>query len=113
MLALLFLAEFGSGFGVMLLDISVGSIIAALVPDRLRARVSGAYMRRQLRRAAARRARRRRCSARAIGVRPTLWIAALGAIAGFLFLLPSPILRCASCPSRTSDLSGASASVSV
>src|SRR4029453_6722376 len=43
-LTLLFLAEFGSGFGVMVLDITAGSIKAALVPDRLRARVSGAYM---------------------------------------------------------------------
>ena len=43
-LACLFLAEFGSGLGVMILDISVGAIFAALIPDRLRARVSGAYM---------------------------------------------------------------------
>ncbi len=42
-LACLFLAEFGSGFGVMMLDISFGAISAALVPDRLRARVSGSY----------------------------------------------------------------------
>ena len=42
--ACLFLAEFVSGFGVMLLDISAAAIKAALVPDRLRARVSGAYM---------------------------------------------------------------------
>ena len=40
----LFLAEFVSGFGVMVLDINAGAIKAALVPDRLRARVSGAYM---------------------------------------------------------------------
>jgi predicted MFS family arabinose efflux permease len=26
-----------------------------------------------------------------IGLRPTLWIAVIGAIAGFLWLLPSPI----------------------
>ena len=43
-LALLFLAEFGAGFGVMLLDIGAGSIKAAIVPHRLRARVSGAFM---------------------------------------------------------------------
>jgi MFS family permease len=42
--ACLFLAEFVSGFGVMLLDISANAITAALVPDRLRARVAGAYM---------------------------------------------------------------------
>ena len=43
-LAMLFLAEFGAGLGVMILDISAGSIFAALVPHRLRSRVSGAYM---------------------------------------------------------------------
>ena len=42
-LAMLFLAEFGSGLGVMILDISAASIFAALVPPRLRSRVSGAY----------------------------------------------------------------------
>ncbi|HEY6149685.1 MAG TPA: MFS transporter, partial [Gaiellaceae bacterium] len=43
-LALLFAAEFLSGFGVMILDIVGGSIKTALIPDRLRARVAGAYM---------------------------------------------------------------------
>ena len=43
-LGCLVLAEFGSGLGVMMLDITGGAITAALVPDRLRARVSGAYM---------------------------------------------------------------------
>jgi hypothetical protein len=28
-----------------------------------------------------------------IGLRPTLWIATVGAIAGVLWLLPSPILK--------------------
>jgi MFS family permease len=91
-LGCLFLAEFGSGFGVMILDIAAGSIQAALIPDRLRARVSGAYMVVNY-------------GVRPIGafvggvlgswigVRPTLWIASVGAIAGFLWLLPSPIPR--------------------
>jgi MFS family permease len=43
-LAMLFLSEFGSGIGVMLLDICGGAIMAALIPDRLRSRVAGAYM---------------------------------------------------------------------
>ena len=91
-LALLFLAEFGSGFGVMVLDISVGSIFAALVPDRLRARVSGAYMVvnygvRPLGALAG------GMLGAAIGLRPTLWIATTGALLGVLWLLPSPILR--------------------
>ena len=37
-------ALFGAGLGVMILDISAASIFAALVPHRLRSRVSGAYM---------------------------------------------------------------------
>jgi MFS family permease len=89
-LAMLFLAEFGSGLGVMVLDISAASIFAALVPHRLRSRVSGAYMVVNM-------------GVRpvgsliggflgsAIGLQTTLWIGVLGALAGFLFLLPSPI----------------------
>src|SRR4051794_5915835 len=42
-LLMLFAAEFGSGLGVMMLDIAAGSITSALVPVRLRSRVSGAY----------------------------------------------------------------------
>jgi MFS family permease len=89
-LGCLFLAEFGSGFGVMLLDISAGAITAALVPDRLRARVSGSfnvvnYGVRPLG------AFLGGVLGSTIGVRETLWIAAVGAIGGFVWLLPSPI----------------------
>jgi MFS family permease len=90
--ALLFAAEFLSGLGVMVLDITAASIKAALVPDRLRARVSGAYMVVNY--------GVRPIGALVggllgtwIGLRPTLWIASVGAIAGVLWLLPSPLLR--------------------
>ena len=91
-LALLFLAEFGSGMGVMVLDISVGSIFQAIVPDRLRARFSGAYMVvnygvRPIGTFAA------GVLGSTIGIRPTLWIATVGGVAGVLFLLPSPLRR--------------------
>jgi MFS family permease len=91
-LAFLFVAEFGSGLGVMILDISAGSIFAALIPDRLRARVSGAYMMvnygvRPLGALAG------GWLGSAIGLRPTLWIATAGALAGVLWLLPSPVPR--------------------
>ncbi len=91
-LACLFLAEFGSGLGVMILDISGAAIKAALVPDRLRARVSGAYMLvnygvRPLG------ALTGGVLGSWIGLRPTLWIASVGAIAGVLWLLPSPVMR--------------------
>ena len=89
-LALLFLFEFGTGFGVMLLDITGGAIQQALVPDRIRSRVSGAYMVvnfgvRPLGALAG------GALGTAIGLRPTLWIAAAGGLAGVLLLLPSPI----------------------
>jgi Na+/melibiose symporter-like transporter len=42
-LAMLFAAEFGSRFGVMVLDISIGAIFAAVIPDTLRSRVTGAF----------------------------------------------------------------------
>ncbi len=91
-LAMLFAAEFGSGLGVMILDISIGSIFQAFVPDRLRARVAGAYMVvnygvRPLGGLAG------GLLGSAIGVRETLWIASLGALIGVVFLLPSPLPR--------------------
>ena len=93
----LFLAEFGSGAGVVILDIEAGSIFQALVPDRLRSRFQGAYT-------AVNYGVRPIGSllggalGTALGVRPTLWIATVGALAGVLFLLPSPIPRMRSLP---------------
>ncbi len=96
-LALLFLAEFGSGLGVMLLDISAGTILAAVIPPELRSRVSGAYMFANY--------GIRVLGALAggwlgagIGLRPTLWIATIGALGGVLWLLPSPVLRIRTLP---------------
>jgi MFS family permease len=96
-LAMLFVAEFGAGFGVMILDISSGSIFAALIPDQVRARVSGAYMVvnfgvRPLGALSA------GLLGGAIGLRPTLWIVAAGALIGFLWLLPSPVPRLRALP---------------
>jgi MFS family permease len=89
-LGFLFAAEFLSGFGVMMLDISSGSIFAVAIPDRLRSRVNGAFQ--------AVNYGTRPVGALAggalgtlIGVRPALWIAAIGALTGFLWLLPSPV----------------------
>ena len=91
-LVCLTVAEFFSGFGVMLLDISAGAIKAAVVPDRLRARVSGAFMLvnygvRPLGALAG------GLLGAEIGVRNTLWIATIGAVAGVLWLLPSPVMH--------------------
>jgi MFS family permease len=91
-LSLLFASEFLSGLGVMILDITAQAIKTAVVPDRLRARVAGAYMLvnygvRPLGALAG------GALGSWIGLRPTLWIASVGAIAGVLWLLPSPIPR--------------------
>jgi MFS family permease len=91
-LLLLFAAEFLSGFGVMILDIVGGSIKTALIPDRLRARVAGAYMVvnygvRPLG------ALLGGALGTWIGLRTTLWISSIAAIAGVLWLLPSPLMR--------------------
>jgi MFS family permease len=91
-LALLFTAEFVIGFGVMVLDISIGSIFAAVIPDELRSRVTGAFQ--------AVNYGTRPLGAVAggtlgswLGIRPTLWIAAAGGTAGVLWLLASPVPR--------------------
>jgi predicted MFS family arabinose efflux permease len=100
-LGCLFVAELGSGLGVMLLDISAGSLFAAVIPNRLRARVSGAYTFVNY-------------GIRVvgslvggllgtwIGLRPALWIGAAGAMLGVLFLLPSPVPRLRELP-ETAD----------
>jgi MFS family permease len=89
-LAMLFTAEFLSGLGVMILDINAGSIMFALTPDRLRSRATGAFNFvnwgiRPLGALAG------GALGAAIGVRPTLWVATLGAVAGVLWLVPSPV----------------------
>jgi MFS family permease len=91
-LACLFAAEFGSGLGLMMLDIAGGAIFAAVIPDRLRSRVAGAYMVvnygvRPLGALVG------GALGTWIGLRETLWVATAGALLGFLWLLPSPILK--------------------
>ena len=105
-LALLFLAEFGSGLGVMILDITAGAIFAAVIPDRLRARVSGAYMVvnygvRPLGALVG------GALGSTIGLRPTLWLASAGALTGVLWLLPSPLPRLRVLPDAPEDGEGA------
>lgn len=91
-ITLLFLAEFVSGFGVMVLDIAIGSIRAVLIPDRLRSRTTGAFQAvnfgmRPLG------ALTGGTLAPLIGVRSTLWIAVTGGVIGCLWLFPSPLPR--------------------
>jgi MFS family permease len=90
-LGCLFVAEFFSGVGLMLLDIMAGTISAGLIPSTLRSRVSGAFMVvnygvRPLGTSLG------GVLGSTIGLRPTLWIATVGALAGLLWLLPSPVM---------------------
>lgn len=89
-LGTLFVAEFVSGFGVMVLDISIGSAFAVIVPDELKSRVMGAFQ--------AVNYGMRPLGAllggllgTQLGLRPALWVATAGGVIGFLLLLPSPV----------------------
>jgi predicted MFS family arabinose efflux permease len=98
-LACLFVAELGSGLGVMLLDISAGSLFAAVIPHRLLSRVAGAYTFvnygvRVLGSLAG------GLLGSAIGLRPALSIAGAGALLGVLWLVPSPVPRLKHLPAR-------------
>ena len=92
--AMVFAAEFVSGFGVMLLDILGGSLFQAVVPDSLRARFMGAFLwvNYGVRPAGAVLGG---LAGVLIGLRATLWVATSGAIlAGFILLLsPTRALR--------------------
>jgi MFS family permease len=87
-----FLAEFVSGFGVMVLDIMSGSIQTAVIPDDMRARIAGAHrtVNYGIRPIGALLGGALGAS---IGVVPTLWVATVGAMVAVLFLVPSPIPR--------------------
>jgi predicted MFS family arabinose efflux permease len=99
LLGMLFVAEFFSGLGVMMLDITLGSVQTAATPDTLRARVSGAQ-------------RTINYGIRPIGallggalganlgLRPALWIATIGAIAGVLWILPPSVSKLRGLPEQ-------------
>ena len=90
--ALLALSEFFSGFGVMLFDINLNSVLATVIPDHLRSRVAGAFSAvnygvRPLG------ALSGGALASWVGLRPTLWFAAIGGCLCVLWLWGSPALR--------------------
>jgi MFS family permease len=91
-LAILFLAEFIGGLGVMILDINGGSLLIARTPDRLRGRAGGAF------------------TFINVGIRPigaviggalgaligvhqTLLIVTVAQLSGLLWLIGSPVIR--------------------
>jgi MFS family permease len=93
------LAEFFCSIGVMILDVNAGSLMLFRTPDRLRSRMSGTF-------------RFVNMGIRpigaliggglgtAIGLHTTLWIGVLGALAGVIFLVFSPIPRLREAPAE-------------
>jgi MFS family permease len=91
-LGMLFISEFLSGLGVMILDINASAFQTALTPDRLRARSTGAfrfvnYGVRPLG------ALLGGALGSTLGLRPALWLSSIAALTGILWMLPSPISR--------------------
>jgi MFS family permease len=101
-IALLFLAEFLSGIGVMILDITAGSINAALIPADLRSRVQGAYtiVNYGVRPLGSLWAG---LAASTLGIHAVLWIATIGGAVSALWLLPSPLPRLKALPERAAE----------
>jgi MFS family permease len=85
-------AEFLSGVGVMLFDVNLTSLHAAVIPDGMRSRVAGAYntVNYGIRPVGALAGG---LIATLIGLRATLLTAAAGGALSLLWLLPSPIPR--------------------
>jgi predicted MFS family arabinose efflux permease len=101
-LPMLAVAEFFNGVGLMLLDVGLGALYAAAVPDPLRARVSGAlllvnYGVRPIG------ALGGGLLAAAIGLQTTMWVTAAGALLAVLWLLPSPMPRLRELPETALD----------
>lgn len=85
-------SQFFSGFGVMLFDVNLNSLQAAVIPDRMRSRVAGAYstVNYGVRPVGALAGG---VLATLVGLRPTLVVAAVGGALSVLWLLPSPVPR--------------------
>lgn len=101
-LPLLMVAEFFNGVGLMLLDVGLGALYAAAVPDPLRARVSGAFL---LVNYGVRPIGALGCGllAAVIGLQTTMWVTAIGALLGVLWLLPSPMPQLRDLPEAALD----------
>jgi predicted MFS family arabinose efflux permease len=89
-LAMLFAAEFGSAVGVMMLDITAGSVQTAATPESMLARVQGAkrtvnYGIRPIG------ALLGGALGTTLGLQPALWIATVGALTGVLWIIFSPL----------------------
>jgi len=88
--SMLLAGEFLASVGVMIFDVNQNSLIAMLTPQAVRSRVAGVsrffnYGTRPFG------ALLGGVLGTAIGLRPTLWIAVLGCLAGAFFLVASPM----------------------
>jgi MFS family permease len=92
-------AEFFCSVGVMILDVNAGSITFLRTPDRIRARTSGTFrfVNYGIRPIGALLGG---ALGTAIGLQTTLWIGVLGALAGVIFLVFSPIPRLREAPAE-------------
>ena len=90
-------AEFFCSVGVMILDVNAGSITFLRTPDRIRARTAGTFrfVNYGIRPIGALLGG---ALGTAIGLHTTLWIGVLGALAGVIFLVFSPIPRLREAP---------------
>lgn len=91
-LAMLFVMEFGAGFGVMILDVNAGAMILARTPDWIRGRASGAFrfVNYGIRPIGALMGG---LLGGLIGVRPTLFVVTIAALGGVLWLIRTPLLQ--------------------
>lgn len=89
-LAMLFAVEFIAGLGVMILDINVGAFIQARTPDRIRSRSAGAFrfINMGIRPIGAVLGG---LLGELIGVRETLFVVTIAALAGVLWVVFSPV----------------------
>ena len=92
-------AEFFCSVGVMILDVNAGSITFLRTPDRIRARTAGTFrfVNYGIRPIGALLGG---ALGTAIGLHTTLWIGVLGALAGVVFLVFSPIPRLREAPAE-------------
>jgi len=103
-MGLLTAAEFLSGIGVMILEVGLYSFQAAVIPDQLRSRTWGAilFVNWGIRPIGALGGG---LLAAAIGLRPTMWIAAVGGLVGVFWLLPARMSKVREIPGEPQPVS--------
>jgi MFS family permease len=101
-LPLLFLSEFGSGLGVMILDINASAMLQSRTPNRIRGRSGGAFrfINMGIRPVGATVGG---LLGAAFGVRETLFVVAVAQLLGALWLIGSPVLRLREMPVAADD----------